>query len=87
MAMAGAEFAGSLVSALQGVEGIVECTFVDNDLTAAPFFSTPVTLGKNGVEEVHHFGELSAVEQENFDAMLPDLISQAEKGIEFVKGM
>ena len=87
MAMAGAEFAGSLVSALQGQEGIVECTFVENDLTAAPFFSTPVTLGKNGIEEIHSFGELSAVEQENFDSMLPDLISQAEKGIEFVKGL
>ena len=87
MARAGAEFAGSLISALNGVEGIVECTFVENDLTAAPFFSTPVTLGKNGVEEIHHFGELSALEQKNFDEMLPDLVSQAEKGISFVKNM
>ena len=75
------------VMALKGEEGIVECTFVDNDLTAAPFFSTPCTLGVNGVEEVHEFGELTAFEQENFDAMLPDLISQAEKGTNFVKNM
>ena len=87
MAMAGAEFAGSLVSALNGVEGIVECTFVENDLTPAPFFSTPVTLGKGGVEEIHHFGELSALEQANVDAMMPDLVGQAEKGIAFVKGL
>lgn len=80
MAYAGAAFTESLLMALKGEEGIVECTFVDNDLTAAPFFSTPCTLGVNGVEEVHEFGELTAFEQENFDAMLPDLISQAERG-------
>ena len=87
MAYAGAAFTESLLMALKGEEGIVECTFVDNDLTAAPFFSTPCTLGVNGVEEVHEFGELTAFEQENFDAMLPDLISQAEKGTNFVKNM
>ena len=87
MAYAGAAFTESLLMALKGEEGIVECSFVENDLTAAPFFSTPVTLGVNGVEEVHHFGELTAFEQENFDAMLPDLIAQAEKGSNFVKNM
>ena len=87
MAYAGAAFTESLLLALKGEEGIVECTFVENDLTAAPFFSTPCTLGVNGVEQVHEFGELTAFEKENFDSMLPDLISQAQKGSDFVKNM
>lgn len=82
MAFAGAKFTFSVLEALGGKE-VVECTFVENDLTDAPFFSTPVTLGPDGVKEIHPFGELSPFEQDNFDKMLPDLIAQAEKGIAF----
>lgn len=42
-------------------------------------------LGPNGVEEVLSFGKLSAFEQKGLDAMLPDLIAQAKKGVDFVK--
>ena len=42
-------------------------------------------LGPNGVEEVLHFGKLSAAEQATLDAMMPDLLAQAKKGVEFVK--
>ena len=31
---------------MKGEKGIVACTFVENKLTAAPFFATQVTLGK-----------------------------------------
>ena len=41
-AYAGAHFTGRLLDAMKGTEGIVECSFVENTLTAAPFFSTPV---------------------------------------------
>ena len=44
-----------------------------------------VLLGPNGVEEVLPFGPLSAFEQKGLDAMLPDLIAQAKKGVEFCK--
>jgi len=64
----------------------VECSFVENNLTAAPFFATPVRLGPNGVEEVLPFGPLSASEQVSLDSMIPDLIAQAKKGVEFAKG-
>jgi len=73
------------LDAYSGTKGIVECAFVENSLTASPFFSTPVTLGPNGVEEVHSFGTLSAFEKEGLDKMLPDLIGQVKKGIEFAK--
>ena len=84
MALAGAHFTECVLRAMHGETGIVECTFVENDLTPAPFFATPCTLGPNGVEEVHSFGDLSTFEQDNFDSMLPDLIAQAEKGEAFV---
>ena len=73
------------LEAFSGDKGVTECTFVENGLTDAPFFSTPCTLGPKGVEEIHAYGALSAFEQENFDKMMPDLVAQAAKGVAFVK--
>lgn len=85
MAYAGQVFASRLMTAMKGDKNVVECTFVENNLTAAPFFSTPVRLGPNGAEEILHYGKLSAFEQKGLDAMVPDLVSQAKKGVDFVK--
>ena len=71
--------------ALSGETGIQECSFVESSVTDAPFFSSPVSLGREGVQEVHHFGELNEREQANFDEMLPTLQGQIQKGIDFVK--
>jgi len=84
MAYAGQVFTSRLLAAIAGEKNVIECTFVENNLTKAPFFSTPVRLGPNGVEEVMPFGKLSAAEQKTLDDMLPDLIAQAKKGVEFV---
>ena len=70
---------------MSGTKDVIECTFVENNLTAAPFFSTRVRLGPSGVEEVLPFGPLSASEQKGLDAMIPDLVAQAKKGVEFTK--
>jgi len=83
MAYAGARFTSRLLDAMMGEKDVVECSFTENDVTPLTFFSTPVTLGPNGVEQVHHFGELSQLEQDNFDAMLPDLEKQIAKGVAF----
>jgi len=85
MAYAGQLFASRLLRAINGEKDVIECSFVENNLTAAPFFSTRIRLGKDGVDEVLHYGKLSAFEQAGLEAMLPDLISQAKKGVEFVK--
>lgn len=84
MAYAGQQFTSRLLAAMGGAD-VVECAFVENNLTAAPFFSTPVKLGPNGVEEVLHYGPVSAFEQKILDEMIPDLQKQAQKGIDFVK--
>jgi malate dehydrogenase len=75
-AYAGAQFTNSLLRALGGEAGIVECTFVENSLTVAPFFSTRVQLGTDGVERVLPFGNISAFEKATLDEMLPTLIEQ-----------
>lgn len=85
MAYAGYLFTTQLLKALKGEKGVVACTFVENTLTAAPFFAAPVTLGKEGVEKIHGLGEMSAVEKEALDKAVPDLVAQAKKGVEFVK--
>ncbi|EGZ15476.1 hypothetical protein PHYSODRAFT_286325 [Phytophthora sojae] len=85
MAYAGARFTTRLLDAMNGAKDVVECSYTQNDVTKLPFFSTPVTLGPNGVEQVHHFGELSAVEQANFDEMIVALEAQIKKGVDFAK--
>ena len=84
MAYAGAEFTFSLLKAKAGEE-VTECAFVESDITDAPFFSSPVTLGPDGIKKIHGFGKLSAFEQANFDTMVPDLVAQAKKGVDYVK--
>ncbi len=51
MGQAAARFGLSLVRALQGEQGVVECAYVEGDGQYASFFSQPLLLGKNGVEE------------------------------------
>ena len=45
MAMAGARFAFSLIRALNGEQGVIECAYVRSDETEAKYFSTPILLG------------------------------------------
>ncbi|CAM9652231.1 unnamed protein product [Ectocarpus sp. 13 AM-2016] len=85
MAHAGAYFAGKVLDGLNGVEGVTECAFVESDLTEAPFFASPCTLGKDGVSKVHGFGTLSSFEQALVDDNVPALVKMAQKGSDFVK--
>jgi malate dehydrogenase len=83
MAYAGQVFTSRLLQAIAGKKDVIESAFVENKLTAAPFFAAPVRLGPNGVEEVLPLGPLSAFEQKGLDAAIPDLIAQAKKGVDF----
>lgn len=84
MAYAGYLFTENVLKAMRGEEGVVQCAYVESDLTDAKYFASPCKFGKNGVEEVMGFGELSAYEQQWFDKMLPDLKKQIQKGEDFV---
>jgi len=86
MGQAAARFCLSLVAAMNG-ENVVEYTYVQtDDSDDAAFFSHPVRLGKNGVEEILPYGELSAFEQKAKDDMLEGLRGDIKIGVEFVAG-
>merc|ERR1711948_216071 len=84
MAFAGAEFADRVMAGLAGETGVKECTFVETSkVDGCQFFSLPVTLGKDGVETIHDYGAINAHEEKLIEDMMPDLIGQAKKGVEW----
>lgn len=86
MGQAAARFCLSLVAAMKG-DNVVEYTYVQvDDSDDAAFFSHPVRLGANGVEEILPYGELSAYEQKAKDDMLEGLRGDIKIGVEFVNG-
>jgi malate dehydrogenase len=84
MGQAAARFCLSLVDALQGKD-VVEYTYVQVDGSEdAAFFSHPVRLGVNGVEEILSYGELSAFEEQAKNDMLEGLRGDIQLGVDFV---
>ncbi|KAM0736850.1 Malate dehydrogenase, mitochondrial [Formica fusca] len=84
MAYAGARFGLSLIRALNGESGIIECSYVKSNITDAKYFSTPILLGKNGLEKNLGLGKLSSFEQKLLDAAIPELKKNIQKGEDFV---
>jgi len=85
MAYAGAEFAFSLIRAMNGEEGIVECTYVESDVQPTKYFSSPVLLGKNGVEKIYPVPEHNEFEAGLLEKCLTDLEGNIAKGEAFAK--
>merc|ERR1712045_659206 len=83
MAYAAARFTDSLIKAMNGQEGVIECSYVASDITEATYFSTPLLLGKNGLEKNLGLGKLSAYEEELLKACIPELQKTIKKGEEF----
>ncbi|MGL5991386.1 MAG: malate dehydrogenase [Plesiomonas sp.] len=86
MGQAAARFGLSLLRAMQGEKGIVECTYVEDDGQYSRFFAQPVVLGPNGIEEYLPIGTLSAFEQNALESMLPTLRDEIALGEAFVNG-
>lgn len=84
MAHAGAEFADRVMAGLAGEIGVTEVAFVHTSkVEGTSYFSLPVTLGKDGVETTHHYGMVSTYEKKLIQDMMPELIEQIKKGIEW----
>lgn len=84
MAYAGARFGLSLVRALNGEQGVIECAYVRSDVTAAKYFSTPLVLGKGGVEKNLGLGTLNSYEKKLLDEAIPELKKNIQKGEDFI---
>ena len=84
MGQAAAKFGLSLVRALNGEKDVVECTYVEGSGELARFFAQPVLLGKNGVEKILDYGNLSEFEQAKLNNALETLRSDIKIGEDFV---
>ena len=80
MSYAGARFCLSLVRALNGEENVVECTYIEGSGDKARFFAQPVLLGKNGVEKVLNYGDLTAFEESKLNDAIDTLKSDISSG-------
>ncbi len=84
MGAAAARFTQSLVKGLQGEEGVVDYAYVAVENGDAAYFAHPVRLGKNGVEEILSYGELSAFEEKAKNDMLETLNKDIQEGFDFI---
>jgi len=83
MAYAGARFGFSVLEALNGKKGVVECCYKESSITEASYFATPMLLGPGGAEKCLGLGEMSDFEKEKLNELLPELKSNIAKGEEF----
>jgi len=84
MAFAAARFTESCLAAQAG-ESVQEFAYVESNVTDASYFSTRLTLDKNGIAENHGLGDLTAYEQELVAAAVPELNKTIVKGEKFVE--
>lgn len=85
MAYAGAHMTFRLLQALRGAPDVVECAFVESNVTEAEFFSSKIELGPEGVKKIHGLGELTEFEKKGLGEAIPELQKSIEKGIAFAK--
>ncbi|PAA93713.1 hypothetical protein BOX15_Mlig032304g3, partial [Macrostomum lignano] len=85
MAFAAEKFVDSVLQAIDGKRGVIECAFVESTVTEAPYFSTPLLLGRDGVEENLGLGNLIEFEAKLLQAAMPELQQNIAKGVKFVK--
>ncbi|XP_048860329.1 malate dehydrogenase, mitochondrial-like [Brienomyrus brachyistius] len=85
MAYAGARFAVSLLDAMNGKEGVIECAFVRSEEGECTYCSTPLLLGRHGVERNLGLGKLSALETKLVAEALDELKASIKKGEDFAR--
>uniref|UniRef100_A0A061QWK0 Malate dehydrogenase n=1 Tax=Tetraselmis sp. GSL018 TaxID=582737 RepID=A0A061QWK0_9CHLO len=84
MAYAAARFAESCLSAMAGAAGVEEYAYVESQLFPdLPFFSSKVSIGRDGILEVHGLGALNNAEKAGLEAMKEELKGSIAKGVEF----
>ncbi|KPI87658.1 putative malate dehydrogenase [Leptomonas seymouri] len=83
LAYAACDFTVSLLKALRGDMGIVECALVESTMRSeVPFFSSRVELGREGVQRLLPMGPLTSFENELIETAVPELVKDVEAGME-----
>lgn len=83
-AYASANFIFSLAKALKGETNVVECSYVHSNLTPAAYFSTPLLLGKNGIEKNLGLPTLNTFEQTLLVAAVSELQHDIKLAQQFI---
>lgn len=84
MAYAGARFGFSILEAMNGKKGVVECAYIASTVVpGCSHFATPILLGPGGAEKNLGMGELSEFEKKKLEELLPELKTNIAKGEEF----
>ncbi|XP_068146869.1 uncharacterized protein [Drosophila tropicalis] len=84
MAFAAAQFVGSLVKGIKNEnEPIIECAFVESNVTSLEFFASPVILGPSGIKDIPRLPELDELESQMLQSMLPVLLKDIEQGVKY----
>ena len=85
MARAGSNFVNSLIKGLNGEDNIVECAYVESNIVPdCKWFSTPVKLGKNGIEKNYGIGQLDAFEKDKLKKAIEELKPSINEGVNYV---
>lgn len=85
MAYAGARFTFSVLEALNGKQGVVECAYVASQDGPTSYFATPLLFGKNGVEKSLGVGKITDYEQNLINVAVKELNANIAKGVKFVE--
>lgn len=82
LAYAACDFTVSLLKAMRGDVGLVECALVESTMRPeTPFFSSRVELGRDGVQRIFPMGELTSYEHELIETAVPALAEDVQAGI------
>ncbi|WWO98566.1 MAG: malate dehydrogenase [Candidatus Dasytiphilus stammeri] len=84
MAYAASRFLLSVLKALNGINNIIECAYIEGDGKYAKFFAQPFILGKEGIAEVLPIEPLSSFEQNSLDKLIKNLTEEIKLGEDFV---
>jgi len=84
MAYAASNFTNSVIRALSG-NTVVETAYVESTIVpGTPYFASSFELTKDGVSKILPLDPLSAFEQKQFEALIPELNKNIEAGVKFV---
>jgi len=84
MAFAGARFTFSLLEALNGKQGVIECAYVAAEGMETSYFATPILFGTKGVEKSLGVGKITDYEAKLIQVAIKELKANIEKGVKFV---
>ncbi|KAH8418672.1 hypothetical protein KR222_009504 [Zaprionus bogoriensis] len=83
MAYAVTHFVNALLRALNGEKDIIECAYVQSDITEAKFFASPVELGPNGIKNYLEIPSLDDDEEKALKNMVVKLKKDIQTGCRF----